>query len=93
MCAVCGAIARKHNALGIFAHLDNGTISFHQRTYRVLGAGRFAKSVSDEIRDPQLRKIYESVGPIGSVDQFADSANLIMRWDRTRLRVLFEWVY
>ena len=91
LCAVCGAIARKHNAVGIFAHLDNGTISFHQRPYRVLGAGRFAKAVSDEIQDPQLRKIYESVGPIGSVDQFADSTKLLMRPDlRTRLRVLFE---
>ena len=93
LCAAYGAIARMHNALGIFARLDNGTMSFHQRPYRVLGAGRFAKAVSDEIRDPQLRKIYESVGPIGSVDQFADSTNLLMRADlRARLRVLFEGV-
>jgi hypothetical protein len=93
LCAAYGAIARMHNALGVFAHLDNGTMSFYQRPYRVLGAGRFARAVSDEIRDPQLRKIYESVGPIGSVDQFADSTNLVMRSDlRTRLRVLFEGV-
>ncbi|HKF27895.1 MAG TPA: DUF4037 domain-containing protein [Candidatus Binataceae bacterium] len=93
LCAAYGAIARMHNALGIFAHLDTGTLSFHRRPYRVLGAGRFAKAVSDEIRDPQLRKIYGSVGPIGSVDQFADSTNLLMRSDlRTRLRVLFEGV-
>jgi Domain of unknown function (DUF4037) len=76
LCAAYGAIARMHNALGIFAHLDTGTMSFHQRPHRVLGAGRFAKAVSDEIRDPRLRKIYESVGPIGSVDQFADRTNL-----------------
>jgi hypothetical protein len=77
--------------MGIFAHLDTGTMSFHERPYRVLGAGRFAKAVSDEIRDPQLRRIYGSVGPIGSIDQFADSTNLLMRSDlRARLRVLFE---
>jgi hypothetical protein len=69
-------VARVHNAMGIFAQLDTGTTSFHQRPYRVLGAGRFAKAVSNEIRDPQLRKIYKSVGPIGSIDQFADSTNL-----------------
>jgi hypothetical protein len=93
LCDAYGAVARMHNAMGIFATLDTGTMSFHQRPYRVLGAGRFAKAVSDEIRDPQLRKIYGSVGPIGSVDQFADSTNLIMRSDlRTRLRVLFEGV-
>ena len=72
--------------LGIFAYLDNGTMTFHQRPYRVLGAGRFAKAVSDEIRDAQLRKIYESAGPIGSVDQFADSTNLLTRPD---LRTVF----
>jgi len=93
LCAAYGAIARMHNAMGIFAPLDSGTMSFHQRPYRVLGAGRFAKAVSDEIRDPQLRRIYENVGPIGSVDQFADSTDLLMRSDlRTRLRVLFEEV-
>lgn len=93
LCAAYEAVARMHNSMGIFARLDGGTRSFHQRPYRVLEAGRFAKAVSDEIRDPQLRKIYESVGPIGSIDQFADSTNLLMRADlRTRLRVVFETV-
>ncbi len=80
-----------HNAMGLFATLDTGTMSFHERPYRVLGAGRFAKAVSDEIRDESLRMIYAKAGPIGSIDQFADSTNLLMRPDlRTRLRVLFE---
>ena len=82
-----------HNGMGIFARLDTTSTSFHQRPYRVLGAGRFAKAVSNEIRDLRLRTIYESVGPIGSIDQFADSTNLLMRADlRTRLRVLYEGV-
>jgi hypothetical protein len=89
LCAAYEAVARMHNAMGIFARLDGRTMSFHQRPYRVLEAGRFAKAVSDEIRDPQLRKIYESVGPIGSIDQFADSTILLMRSDlRTRLCAL-----
>jgi Domain of unknown function (DUF4037) len=65
LCAASKAVARVHNAMGIFAQLDTETTSFHQRPYRVLGAGRFAKAVGNEIRDPQLRKIYKSVGPIG----------------------------
>ena len=66
-------------------------MSFHERPYRVLGAGRFAKAVSEEIHAESLRKIYATVGPIGSIDQFADSTNLLMRPDlRSRLRVLFE---
>src|SRR6516165_2951663 len=48
------------------------------------------ESGSDEI-NPQLRKIFRSVGPIASIDQFADSTNLLMRSDlRTRLRVLLD---
>ncbi len=91
LCAAFGIVARMHNAMGLFAALDTGTMSFYERPFRVLGAGRFAKAVSDEVRDESLRKIYTTVGPIGSIDQFADSTNLLMRADlRTRLRVLFE---
>jgi hypothetical protein len=91
LCAAFEIVARMRNSTGLFATLDTGTMSFHDRPYRVLGAGRFAKAVSDEIRDESLRKIYATVGPIGSIDQFADSTNLLMRPDlRNRLRVLFE---
>lgn len=91
LCAAFEGVARMHNAMGLFATLETGTMSFHERPYRVLGAGRFAKAVSDEIRDETLRRIYATVGPIGSIDQFADSTNLLMRSDlRSRLRVLFE---
>jgi hypothetical protein len=93
LCAAFEVVARMHNAMGLFATLDTGTMSFHERPYRVLGAERFAKAVSDEIRDDSLRKIYATVGPIGSIDQFADSTDLLMRSDlRNRLRVLFETV-
>jgi hypothetical protein len=91
LCAAFEIVARMHNSIGLFATLDTGTVSFHERPYRVLGAGRFAKAVSDEIRDESLRKIYATVGPIGSIDQFADNTNLLIRSDlRNRLRVLFE---
>jgi len=82
-----------HNAMGLFAALDTGTMSFHARPYRVLGAERFAKAVNDEIRDESLRRIYATAGPIGSNDQFADSTDLLMRSDLwARLKVLFETV-
>jgi hypothetical protein len=92
--ALCGAyesVARMHNGMGDFPALDPAPMSFHERPYRVLGAGRFAKAVSDRIRDKQMREIYAKAGPIGSIDQLADSTNLLMRSDlRTRLRVLYE---
>jgi Domain of unknown function (DUF4037) len=91
LCAAYEAVARMQNALGLFRTLNPGSMSFYGRPYRVLGAGRFAKAVSDEIRDEQLRRIYDVVGPIGSIDQFADSTNLLMRSDlRVRLSALYE---
>lgn len=91
LCAAYEAVARMHNAIGLFPTLDPGAMKFYERPYRVLGAGRFAKAVSDEIRDERLRKIHETVGPVGSIDQFADSTNLLMRADlRVRLRALFD---
>lgn len=93
LCTAYETVAQMQNSLGIFGRLDTETTLFHERPYRVLGARRFAKAVSNEIRDDQLRKIYETVGPIGSIDQFADSTNLLMRADlRARLRFLFETV-
>ena len=93
LCAAFEVAARMHNAMGLFAALDTGTMSFHARPYRVLGAERFAKAVNDEIRDESLRRIYATAGPIGSIDQFADSTDLLMRSDLcARLKVLFETV-
>jgi hypothetical protein len=91
LCAACEVVARMHNATGLFAVQNAGAASFYERPYRVIGAGRFAKSVSDTIRDEELIKIYAATGPIGSIDQFADSTNLLMRPDlRAPLRVLYE---
>ena len=91
LCAAYLAVARMNNRLGLFREHKAETRYFHNRPFRVLEAGRFAKAVSDEIGDEQIRQIYKTAGPIGSIDQFADSTNLLMRADlRTRLRVLYE---
>ena len=91
LCAAYLFVARMNNDLGLFRKLKAETRYFHRRPYRVLWAGRFAKAVSDEIKNEQLRNIYDIAGPIGSIDQFGDSTNLLMRSDlRTRLRVLYE---
>jgi len=91
LCAAYEAVARMHNALGITASLDTSMTQFHERPYHVLGAGRFAKAVSDAITDDELKNIYIAANGIGAVDQFVDSTNLLGRADLCmRLRVLFE---
>jgi hypothetical protein len=85
------AVARMHNALGVTEALDPSMMQFYERPYRVLGAGRFAKAVSDAIADDELKSIYAAANGIGAVDQFVDSTNLLGRADLcARLRVLFK---
>ena len=85
------AVARMHNALGVTKTLDASTMQFYERPYRVLGAGRFAKAVSDVIADDELKSMYAAANGIGAVDQFVDSTNLLGRADLcARLRVLFK---
>jgi hypothetical protein len=91
LCAAYETVARMHNALGITETLDPSVTQFHERPYRVLGAGRFAKSVSDAIADDELKRIYVAANGIGAVDQFADSTNLLGRAELcARLRILFK---
>lgn len=91
LCAAYAAVARMHNALGFTRALDTSVIQFHERPYRVLAAGRFAKALSDAITDDELKRNYAAANGIGAVDQFVDSTNLLGRADLcTRLRVLFK---
>jgi hypothetical protein len=40
--------------------------------------------------DPEMKRIHAAAGPIGGIDQFADSTNLLGRTDlRAHLRGLF----
>jgi Domain of unknown function (DUF4037) len=91
LCAAYAAVAQMHNALGITETVDPSVMQFHERPYRVLGAGRFAKTVSDAIADGELKRIYVAANGIGAIDQFADSTNLLGRADLCmRLRMLFK---
>jgi len=91
LCAAYETVAQMHNALSVTEALDTSAMRFHERPYRVLGAGRFAKALSDAIADDELKRIYMAANGIGAVDQFADSTNLLCRADLcTRLRSLFK---
>ncbi|MFZ0659152.1 MAG: DUF4037 domain-containing protein [Candidatus Binataceae bacterium] len=84
------AVARMHNRLGVAAPLDAGVRQFHDRPYLVIDAERFAKVLVDAIIDPEMKRIHATAGPIGGIDQFADSTNLLGRTDlRAHLRGLF----
>ncbi len=70
-----GIVARAHNASGLTAPVDPTPRPFYERPFLVLGAGRFVEASMATISDPWLRRL----PLIGSVDQFADSTDLLCR--------------
>lgn len=73
--------ATKHNALGITAPVDPNVRLFYGRPFRVLMADRFVEACASSLTH---------LPPIGAIDQFLDSTDLLSYTDRTGpLRGLF----
>ena len=66
-------VAALHNAQGITAPVAEEIGRFHSRPFRVLGSGRFVDACLDRVADPELRRL----PLVGSVDQLADSVDLL----------------
>ena len=78
------AVARLQNALALTDPLDPTPRRYHNRPYRVIHAERFANALAATIHDEELRRIIESVGLVGAVDQFADSTDILSHAGRSR---------
>ncbi len=74
------ALARRHNALGLTATVDATVRLFHERPFQVLGSGRFVDACLARVTDPWLR----SLPPVGSIDQFVDSTEVLSYPQRFR---------
>ncbi len=82
-----GLVARRHNELGVTAVVDPEVRRFHGRPYRVLMADRFVDACLTRLDDSELRHI----PLVGSVDQLADSTDLLSHGQRPRkLAPLYE---
>lgn len=80
-------VAHRHNALGLTEPVDPDVRLFHGRPFLVIGGERFADSLIDTISDGWLR----ARPPVGSIDQFVDSTDVLSHSDRPRLlRALLE---
>ncbi|TAK24185.1 MAG: DUF4037 domain-containing protein [Chloroflexota bacterium] len=83
------AIAEMHNALGLTPPIEAAASRFHERSYRVIHAGRFVEALLERIADPILR----DVAMTGCIDQFADSTDILSYPERiSRLRGFFPSV-
>lgn len=75
-----GLVARRHNQLQITDPVDPQTRKFYGRPYRVLMADRFAEACMARVSDPELQRL----PPVGSVDQMADSTDVLDYPERLR---------
>ncbi len=84
----CEFVAEKHNTLGITRPLDTKASPFYNRPYHVIHAERFAHEIREAISDQKVRKMRI---PIGSIDQFVDSTDVMSNPQLFRkLRIMFE---
>jgi hypothetical protein len=77
-------IARMQNALALTDPLDPTPRRYHDRPYRVIHAERFANTLAATIHDEELRRIIDTVGLVGAVDQFADSTDILSHAGRSQ---------
>jgi hypothetical protein len=66
-------VAEAHNRLGLTESVQATVRPFHDRPFRVLDANRFAAACGGAIADPRIRRL----PPIGSIDQYADSTDVL----------------
>jgi hypothetical protein len=81
-----GVVAREHNAARLAAPVDEAARRYFERPFLVLGADRFAAACLAAVADPWLR----GLPPVGSVDQVADSTDVLAIGRTRRLRALYD---
>lgn len=73
-------VARHHNDAGVTPPVVAQAGTFHGRPFRVLGSGRFVNACLGAIRSDDLRRL----PLVGSIDQVADSTDVLSHADRAR---------
>lgn len=77
-------VATMQNALAIAEPQDPTSRLYHGRPYRVIHAERFASALAAAVRDGEVQYIMDTVGLVGAVDQFADSADVLSNIGHSR---------
>ena len=80
LCSAYEYVARCYNELRLTPPVDPEVRSFYERPYRVLGGDRFANACLAGISDEWLKR----QPLVGSVDQFADSTDVLSHENRSK---------
>jgi len=73
LCAAYELVGALHNGAGLTEWIDPTVRQFYTRPFRVIEAERFAAALFGTIGDPWIA----SLPPVGAIDQFADSTDLL----------------
>ncbi len=73
-------LAKQHNALAITRQVKTQVSQYYDRPYLVIHAYELANEIFQAIGDEKLR----SLPPIGSVDQFSDSTDILSNTEMSR---------
>ena len=86
LCSGYESLARVHNRTGLTEVMEETVRPFYNRPFLVIDANRFADALFASVDDPWLR----AQPPIGSIDQFVDSTDVLGHTDvATRYRAVF----
>ncbi len=83
LCAAYEIAAGQHNALNITPPLPVQVSPFFGRPFMVIQAEKFAEAITAQIQDPDIRRMAQE-SPIGAVDQFSTSTDLLSHTPITR---------
>jgi hypothetical protein len=78
LCHAYEYVATQQNRLGLCAEVDPICRRFWDRPFRVIGGDRFASALRDAVTAPEVR----ALPLIGSIDQIADSTDVLSHADR-----------
>lgn len=80
-------VGEMHNQLGITPPIEVKIDLYHERPYRVLNTDDFGSAILEAIEDEKIR----ALPPIGGVNQFVDSTDMLEKAQRCQqLKPLFE---
>jgi hypothetical protein len=70
-------VAQLQNALAVAEPQDPSSRPYWGRPFQVIMADRFATALSAAIQDPDVRRIMNTLGLAGALDQWADSTDIV----------------
>ena len=82
-------VAARHNQLGLTELMPERPTHFFGRPFLVMALQGFADALLRSVRDPEVAQLAQS-RPIGSIDQFSDSTDLL---EAAELRPLLRALY